>query len=518
MQLKKLTFGENFFTYGLYLIFLITTAVTSVGWLQPDEHTRVLEVAHKLVFGYATLPWELDVDHPIVSFLLGAIHAVPLKIVSFFSDDGLVQAAALRAFTAVVCSTRFIALSLILKRLNISEATRRIYLVLMAFGIFGPLLLLRTSQENWATTCLVWALFLLIDQDRKGRDLDAVKPSALWNWSAWRQKSQSDSNPGFWMLVCFALLLTLGTSFRLQLGVTAVGLSLVALRRFGWRRTLPPLVLGVMIGLLPLMAIDIMTVKKPLLPAWNYLQYALSNEGDGQIWGTSPWYWYFIQYFTTWFPPLSPFLLVPLAIGVFSRPVYAFTFVPFLMIHLILAHKEVRYFSPMVPILFLAGFDGWNQLATKKFPFLMRLKSWRKTGRWLLGLSSMVGVIAVLLPLNSSPFIYSKLHDLEVEGQNKDNFTIVRDSQLTVQQFYYKRAAGSPRKIALSEFLDDFKSARAVGWYGIIGIKSDVLMTVEGRCELRYLAVPTWFRAVLAWHPGGVQKSNLSALVYCPKS
>ena len=91
-SLAKLTRRQLWFCYGAYLVFLVVAAFMSVGWQQPDEHTRVLEPAHYIAYGYATLTWEFRPEFPLVSFFLGAIHSWPLIFTKFLGLSGLTEA------------------------------------------------------------------------------------------------------------------------------------------------------------------------------------------------------------------------------------------------------------------------------------------------------------------------------------------------------------------------------------------------------------------------------------------
>ena len=495
--------------WGTLALFLLGAAFLSEGWLQPDEHSRVLEPAHHHVFGYSTLPWEFDPKSPMVSYLLGVIYAPLLAWANHLTDNSLIQAGFLRAFTALVCSTRLLALALLLRHLGLSYAKRSRYLILMGLGIFGPLLFLRTSQENWATTCLIWAISLIMT----AVPIDSLQQSRLWQWSAQPSQIGPRSYRRFFLI---GLLLALGTSFRLQLGVTAVSLGLLTVWTFGWRRPLACIILGGLCGLLPMAIVDWNTVGQPFLPAWNYLSYALSNEGGGQSWGVSPWYWYFKEYFLTWFPPLSIFILPLLLVGFSRRPIYALVFLPFLFEHLLLGHKEVRYFSPMVPLLFLAAFDGWEYC--KKFvpkfmvPILGR-QGWTTGWLWL---NSSVGIGAALLPLNTAPRMYKALHDRQRAGEIPQTLTLVGNTNRSALQFYYRNPQTIPPLLTIREFFTQIENHEERGWYALYSINTNQLKDIETSCTNHFQSIPAWVRALYSLSPTIPARKPIHAIVFCP--
>lgn len=155
--------------YTLWMFILALTAKLSEGWLQPDEQARVLEPAHFIAYGIASLPWELASEKPIVSWLLGTVFAPVLMLTKWLNFGGLNEAAVMRFLFGCIASTRFFALWEILKQLQLKQTRRVFYLLVMMFGVFGPVFLVRTSQENLATTFLIWAFYLALKMNEIGR-------------------------------------------------------------------------------------------------------------------------------------------------------------------------------------------------------------------------------------------------------------------------------------------------------------------------------------------------------------
>ncbi|MCX6124555.1 MAG: hypothetical protein NTV34_07365, partial [Proteobacteria bacterium] len=103
----------------IWLLLLTVTAFTSVGWLQPDEHARVLEPAHFIAYGFASLPWEFDSPEPIVSWFLGAILSPLFFVTKFFEVSGTTEAALARLAVGLLASTRLLAMKEIFTHLKL---------------------------------------------------------------------------------------------------------------------------------------------------------------------------------------------------------------------------------------------------------------------------------------------------------------------------------------------------------------------------------------------------------------
>jgi phosphatidylinositol glycan class B len=96
---------------------------------------------------------------------------------------------------------------------------------------------------------------------------------------------------------------------------------------------------------------------------WNYFR---SNVLEGRMldFGISPWWFYFPEYIVRAVPPVSVVLLGFLAWGIYKKPGHLFTWfiVPFVLAHIVIKHKEMRFLFPMAyPMLFLVAV-GWEAL------------------------------------------------------------------------------------------------------------------------------------------------------------
>ncbi len=493
--------------YGIYQVCLIAAALCSAGWLQPDEHFRVAEPAHKLVFGFATMPWELGEVYPVVSYLLGALHALPLwvcRILGVTSPN--VYAAALRLFSALVCSTRLIAFWGLGRTLRLPRLG--ILVLLYALGPLSGLLLVRTSQENWATTAGMWAAALLV----------RVLPG-VWTWRGFLARPQPAA-PRHGLAAVFGLgvCLSLSVSFRNQMGPSCAVLAFLAAWGLG-PTSWAPLALGLGAGLVPLALVDWWTVGTPFAPARNYLAYAAADERGGADWGRSPWTLYLWGFAGTWYPPFSVVLLPLICLGAAASPLLGGCLLPFTALHLALGHKELRYFSPMLPWFWLATWRG-GALAAAAAPWAVQFTS--KHARLLVTYGLGAGALGMLIcafPVNSTPALLSEVRRRLEEGADPAGMTMVARSLTGIDTFYLGRKDNLPAQWDPADFWQQrFSFGNGEPRTFIFSrVESQDLREIERMCMLNYLSAPAWYRALLDIHPRIPRRKTLDAIVQCPR-
>ena len=484
----------------LLVLFIFASAWLSVGWLQPDEHARVMEPAHFLVYGYATLPWELSATNPLVSYLLAFFHTPILFVTKSLSLSGLHEAVLLRFFAGIICSSKILAMAWILKAFNFKGNTLVAMVLLFALGPYGPVMLIRTSQENYGVTMLMWSVAFFL----KYRDQKSAVYSFFWS--------------GFF--------LALAVSFRLQIGITAFFLGLY-IAKFLLDIRAVYFVVGCLAGFLPLAAADYVTFGEPFLPAWNYFKYALSDEDGGGAWGTEEWYWYFKEYFSTWFPPLSPLLLLFILSGLKRAFLLQLLIIPYVIIHMMLGHKEMRYMAPILPWVFVATGIGFYEFRYKGLLFFEFFKNkvhtsqlFRRTLYGLLAIYFFIGLGGALITLNSSPKMYDKIGNLYRAGEAPKGFLYIGNTASGVSEFYTKVEHLPFRQISTDDYLALLRQKkwddRAPSLHAFYALHSEELVEAEKSCELYYFAGFEWVRKFFDRLPDGIKKPRYHGILRCP--
>jgi GPI mannosyltransferase 3 len=188
--------------------------------------------------------------------------------------------------------------------------------------------------------------------------------------------------------------LALGLSFvcRYQTGFMIFGFLLWCLfvEKFSFRKLLLialPAFLAVIIGVM----VDHWFYGDWISTAWNYFRINLI-EGKAAEFGVYPWYSYFEWIAIDLIPPFSILIMLAVIYALYKFPknVISLSFIPFLLIHIIIGHKEPRFLFPLIsgiPVLMALTYDN----------LYMKLLSWNKGWKWLFNIFWAVNIILLIL-------------------------------------------------------------------------------------------------------------------------
>jgi phosphatidylinositol glycan class B len=312
--------------FGLLLTSHLLAVLCSRGYFQFDEHYQVLEFIQwkfRLVRA-ADMPWELGARmrpwlHPLWFFPVEWLSHTALQLSPF------VKTACHRALVAGL------ALYVIARRTRRSPQQLPLY----ATWFFYPFLDARISSEvigGW-----LFALADSVDEDQEGESSAAAT------------------------LGC-GLLLGLAAVIRLHVLAFIFGLLVHHLRRRALRRCLF-LVTG-MLAAFGLGALcDYWGYGTFTFVPWNYV-YQNIVLGKAVRFGTgaSPWYWYApaLLRSTGYLPGLI--LIIALISHWLRKPLDRLSLItlPFVLLHLGVAHKELRYLFPLAPLMPALLLELWG--------------------------------------------------------------------------------------------------------------------------------------------------------------
>jgi len=110
------------------------------------------------------------------------------------------------------------------------------------------------------------------------------------------------------------------------------------------------------------------------ITAWKYFSINLL-EGKAQQWGTDPFYAYFYWTLIRGIPPLSVFMIAGTLICWGWKRRFSLTWItlPFIIIHSLISHKELRFLfqvAPLIPLMALMVLDFWKRYPETRFPKL----------------------------------------------------------------------------------------------------------------------------------------------------
>lgn len=319
-------FSAHITSTRLYIagaIALLICAVFSKGYHHFDEHFQILEFAAlKLQMATAAdMPWEYTTKmrSGIQPFLVVGLY----KLIGLLgTPNPFIIALLLRVISAIAAFfTSYKLVTTFGSEVN-NKYYLRLFLPLSFLLWFDVYNAVRFSSENWSAICLALAVCVL----------SSSKQSNLTS------------------LILSGLLMGFGVLIRFQAGFMIAGVLLwlliikkESIARVAWLVTV--IILVIALGVL----IDKWLYGVWTLSCWNYFdQNILQDKVSG--FGVHPWWYYFVETFKDAIPPFSLLFIGGLFGFLIIKPKHIFSFllVPFLVVHLLIGHKELRFMFPVI--------------------------------------------------------------------------------------------------------------------------------------------------------------------------
>ncbi len=333
------------------LLLRVRIALTDTGIYWPDEIYQSFEPAHKLVFGYGVIPWEF-IQGARTWALPGLIAGI-IKLTAMLGGDSptvyIPVVKLVFVATSLAATLGVYRLSQVINEESphtelASAAAASLWALCAASLYFAP----RAMSENASAATVIWGLALVLDQKASRR-----------------------------LIILGASLLGISVLFRLQTAVFCAGavLMLAVRARRGLAAPSWKLVLGVLAGWAlfygVLDAIAWHGVPEARFgglfhSVFVYVRFNLI-EGQGARWGTAPWQYYAKHLWAT-MPPVTFVLLASTIISFRRAPGLVITAFAFVAIHAAVAHKELRFLLPVLPV--LCSLVGPGLVTLSKIPAL----------------------------------------------------------------------------------------------------------------------------------------------------
>lgn len=394
--------------FSISAVFYVLVTFVSVGFFHPDQHFQTLEFAHykvspsneeQLVWEYHSRirPW----TQPYAYFaVISGLKAIGIT-------NPFVHDAVIRIATGVMGMAALVLFCISLARwLPLAAQKRWLAIVFGLFWLF-PFHNTRTSSETASSIFLLFALSALVLLRKNPQDDPPVRPE-LGPLSGPMQFSV----PG---LVLSALCMGLMFNARYQMGfvIVAVALWMLLIQKTPFRQLAlfsVVVLLTVAFGVL----LDSTGYGEFELVPWNYLRVNLI-EGRAATFGTDPWYFYILSMLIQ---PVGPVLLVAAFLfwKKFPLNVLTWTTLLFVLVHIALSHKEIRFLIPITPLI-LAAFifvipERWYSESRSGIPFMGQTR-WI---RWTFYFFVLINFLALVLVSVRPPrpevsvhrFIYSQ--------------------------------------------------------------------------------------------------------------
>lgn len=311
------------------LVARLTVAITDAGQYWPDEVYQSVEPAHRMAFGYSLVAWEFVVGARNV--LLPGVIAVLLKALAAVGlDDPRFYLPLVRSLFAGVSMLTIVGAFRLARGIGSSFASATmatVALSLMSFDIFfAP----RAMSEIASAAPVTWGLALVFAPERRRGQL-----------------------------IAGASLLGLAVLLRIHCGLFAVGAlgGLLAQRRF--RDAV--LALTVLLGWAFIYgALDWWSWGDFLHSGIYYLRFNVI-EGRAAEWGVQPPAFY-TKALTRGLGAHWVVLSVLALLGARRAPIVVALAGFFLLGHMAMPHKELRFIVPMFALLCVGASAGLEQL------------------------------------------------------------------------------------------------------------------------------------------------------------
>ena len=319
--------------FKLSLILSLIGSWFSVGFYHPDEQYYAIDFAAYKI-GQLTEISSWEHQSQIRPWLLPTLFIPFLSLVKSLGLSPFFGAWILRVVSTLLAWWALCQWNRQLKSYFHQNFYYLFFVFATHFSFFCFFMGLRTSSENWSTSIFLLALVALL------------KKKLLWS--------------GF--------LLGLAFSFRHQLGIMALGLGLWSLlikkeSPSRWFTIFAPsILLGVGVGL----SADIWGYDEWTLTPWNYIYQNLVLDKAASF-GVSPFYAYFVwilKHLHIW----GVLLIIGLGAALANfRGWVCWTVLPFLLIHMVIGHKELRFLYPITPMLLFSSVLFLQKMSWKKY-------------------------------------------------------------------------------------------------------------------------------------------------------
>ncbi|MFN8622237.1 MAG: hypothetical protein U0869_16015 [Chloroflexota bacterium] len=292
----------------------------SPSLVHPDEIFQVLEQAHRLAFGYGSIPWEFQAG--VRSWILPGVLALPMWLAGRVSDDPAVIVGAVGLTLAIASLLIVVAAWVAARRIGLAHAILAAGAAALWFTLVNGSG--RTLNEVIATVPLVLALTVAGRPEPRRRDALAA-----------------------------GLLAGIVVVLRLQLAPASLVIAAVVLWR-GRRRAIVPLLAGLAVPLLVAGAVDGLTWGRPFSSIVDYVRVNVL-EGKASSFGVSPVWAYAQMIWQQW--RVGTLVIAALALlGSRRLPAWFLVAATILVTHSLIGHKEARFIFPALAIVVvLAG-------------------------------------------------------------------------------------------------------------------------------------------------------------------
>lgn len=316
--------------------FFIIAAFCSDGFYHLDEHYQILEFAsYKLgITKSYHMPWEFN-EKMRPSIQPWFAYWVHKSLALFGNTNPMNVAITLRLLSAILALFTVKVLYTSTKRFF--EVKYHLPLLILSLFIwFNPYLMVRFSSENWSAMLFFLAVSFFF-------------------------KPETPNNKSFWLI---GALIGLSFFIRFQMAFAILGLLgyLIYHKKCSFKQ-FSFLGFGLSISIIMMVFIDYLFYEKLVFTPWEYFkQNIILNKAAN--FGIDPWWMYFGWLIEQAYLPVALFILFGLYQLLKNKHLVLLNFiwVPFVIGHFFVGHKELRFLFPMIFLVPYAILETWKKI------------------------------------------------------------------------------------------------------------------------------------------------------------
>jgi phosphatidylinositol glycan class B len=396
-------------------------AFFSKGYHHFDEHFQIIEMANYKLgkVPFDEMPWELG--HKMRPALQPMLAYYSIKA---FNSLGLQSPFAIATFLRLL-SAAFAVFVYFLFYRHFKKEFKEDRFLSKGFLILSFLLWyliyngVRFSSENWSALFFALAYYLYFKA----------------NFKKW----------GRFLLIglCFGLAF----SIRYQTAIMTMGfMAWMLLLNKERISALFTQLLGVIAGIAIGILADTWFYEEWTFSSWNYLdQNILQNKVNNFV--IRSWTFYFSRFFSQGIPPVSIISMLSVLAFFFFKPRHAVTwiFIPFLLVHFVIGHKELRFLFSLLPFL---PYLIIKVLAIAKEKWSFMEKPWMKVFlKFSLGVNLLFVLVACFRPADPYMSFYEFAYK-EMEGKPSALYYIKNNPYHRITSLYFYR----PENLEIQEW------------------------------------------------------------------
>jgi phosphatidylinositol glycan class B len=164
-----------------------------------------------------------------------------------------------------------------------------------------------------------------------------------------KRATELSENPNYWIAgVCLGLAFL----FRYQIGIIILFIGLwLLIQRVKWVNIMK-ISTGLIVIIVLGIGLDSWFYGDFVLAPYNYFDFNISKGGSEEF-GVEPWYFYIQEITLKSIAPLGVVSIMALLFYIVKKPLSLITWlvVPFVVVHLLIPHKELRFLYPLAAFL-----------------------------------------------------------------------------------------------------------------------------------------------------------------------